>query len=324
MNAFVTGGTGFIGSHLIDLLLKNNFKVYALIRNIKNPKWLKNKNIEFVEGNLFHIPSMPKDIDYIFHVAGITKETKKNDFMRINFMGTKSFLEIIEKNNISPKKFIHVSTLSSAGPSLDGTPKREDDVPQPVSKYGLSKFMAENQVILYKEKFPVVIVRPPAIFGPRDKDTYIFFKMVNKGFLPYIGWGRKFYSFCYISDLVNGIFLSAEKYVKSGEIINIAHTESFSLDEFLNILVKYLNPTKTIKLKFPTPFVYIAASISTFLNNFKKSPSIFTLDKFKEMRYPYWTCDTKKAEKILSFQAENDLEKSVQNTVQWYKENSWL
>ena len=123
MRALVTGGTGFIGSHLINHLLdKNKAEVYALVRNLENLKWLKGMDIRFLDGNLFSIPSLPTNIDYVFHIAGITKARKLADYYTVNQHGTASLFQALQAQNIKPKRIFLLSSTAAAGPSRDGNP----------------------------------------------------------------------------------------------------------------------------------------------------------------------------------------------------------
>src|SRR5258706_12850439 len=111
--AFVTGATGFIGSHLVDELLKKNYKIKCLVRKNSSTKWLDGKPVEFVYGDLFSHDILEKalaDVDYVYHVGGVTFAKRKEEFIRGNVEATKSLLEACMEYNPNLKKFIHVSS----------------------------------------------------------------------------------------------------------------------------------------------------------------------------------------------------------------------
>ncbi|MEO8447108.1 MAG: NAD(P)-dependent oxidoreductase, partial [bacterium] len=173
MKALVTGATGFVGSHLVDRLIEKNYEVYCLKRKTSSTKWLDGKNVKFVEGDLFSNEALGnciREMDYVFHVAGLVKAKTKQGFYHGNTEATKNLLEITYKVNPGIKKFIFISSQAAAGPTLTDKPKDENDKPEPITTYGITKLKAEEEVEKYKDKFPVTIIRPPAVFGPRDTE----------------------------------------------------------------------------------------------------------------------------------------------------------
>jgi len=208
MRALVTGGTGFIGSHLINHLLDDgDAEVYALVRDTKNLKWLDGLDVHFLNGDLFSIPSLPTNIEYVFHIAGITKARKLADYYTVNQYGTASLFQSLRAQNISPKKIFFLSSTAAAGPSLDGNPVKEDDEPHPVTAYGKSKLLGEKEALEFKEDFPLVIIRVGAVYGPRDKDFLSYFKTIKKGILLSLASRKRWYCLCYIKDLIHSFDL---------------------------------------------------------------------------------------------------------------------
>ena len=129
MKAFVTGATGFVGSHLVDKLLNMDYDVYCLKRKTSNLRWLKDKKINFVEGDLFDndvLEDVIKKVDYVFHVAGVVKSKKKQGFHRGNSEATKNLVEIAYKANPKLIRFVHVSSLAACGPNPNEKPITED------------------------------------------------------------------------------------------------------------------------------------------------------------------------------------------------------
>jgi len=323
MKAFITGGTGFIGSHLIEFLLKEGFEIFALVRNLNNIRWLKGLDIHFLKGDLFSIPPLPTDTDYVFHAAGLTKATHMASYYTVNHQGTASLFQALSSQNISPKKIIYLSTLAAAGPSISGNAVRESDLPHPITPYGESKLMAEIEALKFKDFFPIVILRIAAVFGPRDRDFLQYFQLIKRSILGSLGSKQRFLSLCYIKDLVEALFLSTQKEVKSGEIFNIANTNPYSWDEFGEAAGQAMGK-KLIKVKVPSPLVYLAALFSDLGGKITKTPAVMNRYKFKEMMQEGWIADTRKAEEKLSFHPRYSLQDAVQETIDWYLENNWL
>jgi len=326
MKAFITGATGFVGSHLVDALLKKNYEVYCLIRKTSNLRWLKNKNVHFVEGDLFSnevLANVLIDMDYVFHVAGVVKSKDKAGFEKGNYLSTKNLLELTLKNNQNIKKFIHISSGAVCGPNPDDNPMNEDYICKPRTTYGVTKKMAEVEVIKYKDKFPVAIVRPPAVFGPRDTEILVYFKTFSKGLNSVMGFSEKYLSLIYVEDLVSGIILAAEKNTVSGSIYFICSDKEYNWNDIGNITSGILGK-KAIKLRIPHWFVYTVGAIAQFFSVFSKNAATLNLEKCFDITRKKWVFSNEKAKKELGFKEQYTLEESFKKTIDWYKEMKWL
>ncbi len=323
MKALLTGGTGFIGSHLAELLLDKSAEIFALVRDPHNLKWLKGLNIHLLEGDLLSIPSLPFDIDYVFHVAGLTNSSDVADYYTVNQQGTASLFKSLHDQKILPKKIICLSSLAAVGPSFDGKPVQESDVPHPITPYGKSKLMGEAEALKFKEVYPIVILRAPAVFGPRDKDFLQYFKWIKRGALPAIGSKQRYMSLCYVKDLIRAFYLCSQKELESGEIFNIGDQNPCSYDEFGEFAGQAMGK-KLKKVKIPIPIGYLVALIADIAGRINKKPSILNLGKFKQMRQRAWIADMKKAKDKLSFQPQYSLQNAIQETLNWYLKHDWL
>jgi nucleoside-diphosphate-sugar epimerase len=323
MKALLTGGTGFIGSHLAELLSDKSAEIFALVRDPHNLKWLKGLNIHLLEGDLLSIPSLPSDIDYVFHVAGLTNSSDVADYYTVNQQGTASLFKSLHDQKILPKKIICLSSLAAVGPSFDGTPVQESDVPHPITPYGKSKLRGEAEALKFKEVYPVVILRAPAVFGPRDKDFLQYFKWIKRGALPAIGSKQRYMSLCYVKDLIRALYLCSQEELESGEIFNIGNQNPCSYDEFGELAGQAMGK-KLKKVKIPIPIGYLVALIADIAGRINKKPSILNLGKFKQMRQRGWIADMKKAKEKLSFQPQYSLQDAIQETLNWYLKHNWL
>ena len=323
MKALLTGGTGFIGSHLAELLLDKSAEIFALVRDPHNLKWLNGLNIHLLEGDLLSIPSLPSDIDYVFHVAGLTNSSDVADYYTVNQQGTASLFKSLHDQKILPKKIICLSSLAAVGPSFDGKLVQESDVPHPITPYGKSKLMGEAEALKFKEVYPIVILRAPAVFGPRDKDFLQYFKWIKRGALPAIGSKQRYMSLCYVKDLIRAFYLCSQKELESGEIFNIGDQNPCSYDEFGELAGQAMGK-KLKKVKIPIPIGYLVALIADIAGRINKKPSILNLGKFKQMRQRAWIADMKKAKEKLSFQPQYSLQDAIQETLNWYLKHNWL
>ena len=323
MRAFITGGTGFIGSNLIDYLLTKGIEIFALVRNPHHLTWLEGKNINILEGNLFSIPSLPSDIQYVFHIAGLTKAFKLGDYYTVNQQGTASLFQSLISNKISPTRIVYLSSTAAAGPVLDEGKVKEEDTPHPISPYGKSKLQGEKETLKYSDTYPVTILRAAAVFGPRDLDFLQYFKIIKTGILLSMRSYQGLMNLCYVKDLTRALYLSTQKELKSGEIINIADPRPYSYDELGEIAGRVLEK-KLRKLSLPLSIVYLLALTNELSGIILKKPSIFNRYKYIEMKQKSWVVDTKKAEEKLSFRTQHPVEEAIQETLQWYRRQGWL
>lgn len=325
MKALVTGGRGFIGSFLVEALLEKGYEVHCLLRK-GSLGWLKGLDIRRIDGDITEpeaLQSAVRNMDYIFHLAGALKARNLTDFQKINAGGAKNLLEAVGRNNTGVSRFVLVSSLSAAGPSPAGRPVTETDPPHPVSNYGKSKLLAEKIALEYANKFPVTIVRPPAVYGPRERDIFIYFKYAKKGWRPELSGGPRSFSAIYVKDLVQGILLAAEQSNAVGETYFLCNDVSYSWDEVGKAIASVLG-VQTKRLPLPLSLAFLSAIGSELFGRLTNRLSVINLDKYRELKMQHWVCDNYKARKELGFKTEFDLEKGLTETAEWYVEHGWL
>ncbi|MBI5073877.1 MAG: NAD-dependent epimerase/dehydratase family protein [Nitrospirae bacterium] len=320
MKALVTGATGFIGSFLVEALSRKGYDVTCLVRKTSNIKWLRHLTLQYLYADLDDTDSYAENLGgfaYIFHLAGLTKADTAKDFYHANAECTQKLITATAEKNPALKRFLHVSSLAAAGPSLDSRPLLEDLPACPVSVYGKSKLEGEKAVLSLKGQLPVTIIRPPAVYGPRDTDFFLVFKAVQNRLFPY--WGRSSYSLIYVEDLVQGMILAAEKEVAAEKIYYLADSRIYTNDEVLAAVSSALG-RKAFRLRLPRSVLPIIAAL---LQKIRKK-GIINPDKIQEIRYPHWTCDPARAMKELGFYVETPLGEGFKKTADWYRKEKWL
>jgi len=320
MKALVTGATGFIGSHLVEELIKRGYDVTCLVRKTSNLRWIDGLKVDLIYGDcaeesLLHLP---EDVDYVYHLAGLTKARRDDEFFCVNARGTENLLKAICSKTKRLKRFLYLSSLAAAGPSEDGRPVVETAEPRPVSAYGKSKLEGEFITLKYSGQLPVTIIRPPAVYGPRDRDLFIFFKILKKGFYPY--WGKCYYSMLYVDDLVKGLILASESNDTVGKTYFLSDGGIYTNDEIASEIIHFFN-SKVLKVRVPLSMVSIFLSLAGPIG---KESSIINRDKFREIRYPNWICDSTKAEREIGFRAKVKIKEGIKWTADWYRIHQWL
>lgn len=322
MRVLVTGATGFIGSHLVEALLKRGYEVACLIRRTSNLRWIEGLGVRFIYGDCTDkdtLRGITKGFDYIYHLAGITKAIRRERYFRENSLGTENIVNITAEENPDIKKFIYLCSLSAFGPSHDGRLPVEDDPPHPVSDYGRSKLLGEEAVLNQKNRINVVILRPPAVYGPRDRDIYFFFKLIKKGIIPLWG-GERFLSLLFVEDLISCIISAGEK----GEgIYFVSDGEVYSLESITEMIAGALG-VRTVKLRIPESLLVIVALISEGYYRITSCPPLLNMDKIREAKEKYWICSNSKARREIGFEPGVSLSEGIKRTAAWYKDNGWL
>ena len=314
----LTGATGFIGSHVTKLLLQKGYKLRILTRN----KAFIPENIEEVEVRIVDylnpetLNDVGENVDYVIHMAGVIKGRHFDVFKKGNIYTTKNLLDKLKEYPI--KKFIYLSSQSAAGPSKD-RPLVEEDAPNPVSFYGLSKKIAEEKVS--NSGIPYIILRPSAVFGEGDRETFSLFKMAKLGISFSIGNGPLF-NMIYVKDLASIIVKSMES-----EIVNsiyfVNNGEVYSPRSLNDILKKVMGKKYSFHIKVPLAVATLVAFLNEYYSGLVKQDNMLTREKLRELRQYAWLASNEKLKREL-FSNFTPSEKAFRKTYEWYKAHRWL
>ena len=323
--ALITGANGFAGSLLAAELLKRGFKVSCLVRSTANLRWLKGLDVSVINGEITNKESLKgklKGINYVFHCAGAKQGRDWDDFAKVNVCGTGNLIETALAEAPDLKRFVYLSSMAAMGPSCGSEPSSEAGICNPLTFYGTSKLKGEEEVLKRKNLLPVVILRPPAIYGPRDEDMLAMFKAVKFRVKPFFGLKEKYLNLCYIDDLIQGCVLSAQVPVKSGSVYIVADENIHSWEDVYAEMSLALN-VKALKLKIPVGLILTSALISELVAKGSGKSTMFTRQKVREMN-GNWACDINKAKTELGFKPEYGIKKGIRLTAEWYVKNGWL
>ncbi|MCM2276461.1 MAG: NAD-dependent epimerase/dehydratase family protein [Oligoflexia bacterium] len=332
--ALVTGASGFIGSTLIEQLNEKGFEVHALLRRSSSLANLKEASFKRVEGDLSDLDSLKKavrEVDYVFHLAGATAAPDRAAYFRHNAEGTGLLARAVAEERPGLTRFVYVSSLAAAGPAAGLSPREESEAERPVSSYGESKLQGEKEVLRYRDAYPISIVRPPIVYGPRDKGVFVIIQTVARRVMPILLGsgpdGKKHYSVVHSSDLCRGIVaagLASRERVASGEVFYICSDEIHSYGEFLGTMATALGRLPFLKIPVPKPVVSFAGYGAHFAGKLTGRSYPLNLDKLNEILPDYWICTNRKAKEKLGFTPEFDLAKGMAHAVEWYRKNGWL
>ncbi len=320
MLALVTGGQGFIGSHLCERLLACGHRVRVLARPASSLANLEGLAFETVRGDLTQGDLAPAlaGVGWVFHLAGALEGFREADLMRVNRDGTRRLLAAC-RARAPEARFMLVSSLAAAGPS-GARPRTEADPPRPLTWYGRSKLAAEQEVLA--SGLNSVILRPPVVFGPRDRDVLACFRLAQRGLLPVPGNGRRRYSLLYAPDLADGLLRAAETPCPSGAVFQLTGPDR-TWAEFNRAIAAALGrPARLVPL--PEAALRLCGHGADLWARLRGRPGIFSSQKVLEMLAAGWVASPDKAARELGWTAPTPLDRALAATAAWYRNHGWL
>lgn len=323
----ITGASGFVGYHLINEALKQGFDVYAAVREGSLIEHLSDLPVHFTHLNYDSEDALLREIDekayhYIIHAAGITKAKSFDVYKEVNAGYTQKLVDAARRAAIPIEKFILVSSLAALGPLRDIDSLIQDNGnPQPVTSYGKSKLLAE-QYLAGVTDLPWLIIRPTAVYGPRERDLYVIFKTIKQGLDPHIGRFPQQLSFIYVKDLVR-VLVNALGQPVIQQSYNVSDGEVYSRYALSEIARKVLKK-RALRVHIPVLAVNLLASLMEKLYARRKDTPVLNKEKMHELTAVNWACDISRLQHDLHFQPQYKLQQGLEETLLWYKDQRWL
>ena len=327
MKVFVTGGTGFLGSHVVEQLVAGGHEVVALVRKNSNRTFLSTlANVALVEGSVEDRASLDRGVagvDAVVHSAGLVKARSEAAFFACNRQGTLNLLEAVREHAPKLQRFVHVSSLEACGPSFDRSPVPSEQE-QPVTAYGRSKLDAEKAVLTCKDVFPVVVLRPAAIYGPRDVEFLEAFKAARKRQWPVIGNGEMLGCYTYAPDCARACIQAITADIPSGNIYFVDDGEPLAMARAMgDMLHEALGTSPLLRFGIPFPVLRMASLGVEAYGKVRNKPVMLTREKVAMLSH-HWVCDSSKTKSDLNWSPEVRLGEGLRRTAQWYEEQGWL
>lgn len=327
MRVLVTGGSGFLGSHVAEQLASAGHTVVALVRKTSNRKFLKTlPNVELAEGSVEQRDAVfeaVRDVDAVVHSAGLVKARSEDDFHRVNVEGTRNLLEGARERAPKLRRFVHVSSLEASGPSRDGGPVPHDQE-APVTAYGRSKLLAEKECKKIAGDVPVTILRPAAIYGPRDVEILEAFRAVKRRQYPVIGDGSMRGCYVFGPDCARACVRAIDAEVESGAVYFVDDGVPRTMREAMGELLPEALGTKPL-VRFGVPFGVL--SLASFgveaYGKVRGKAVMLTRDKVAMLKN-HWVSDSERTRKELGWTPEVTLEDGLRKTADWYQREGWI
>ena len=329
MKVLLTGATGFVGSQLLDQLCARDISTRLLLRPKCNTRFIKkalNRSLtEIVEGEINQTEALQKatrDVTHIIHCAGLTKAIEPSEFYEVNQHGTRRLVEAANYRGKQIRQFTLISSLAAAGPAVADSPRRENDPPTPVSHYGQSKLAGENEV-RHHCRVPFTILRPPAVYGPRDGEFLKLFKAVQSHLRPEFGGGRQVLSLVYVAELTEAIIRCLDHPRTENQTYFVSAPETITTAQMGIELEKVLQ-TKAYPLPLPTSFLWPVCVLQEMISRLTGISNVINRQKYAELAAPGWVCDGSQLQNDIGYRPSLTFATGATKTLEWYYQEGWM
>lgn len=316
-----------MGSHILDQLLVRQIPVVVLLRPTSNRAFIAEhlSKIEIRTGGIDDPPSLDAALDgvtHVIHCAGATKALDRAGFFAVNQRGTRNVVEAVNRRYPHIQRLVHISSLAAAGPATSDRPKSEGDEPEPISDYGRSKLAAEREV-RDACQCDWTIIRPPAVYGPRDGEFLRLFKAVKSHLLPRFGGGRQQLTLVYVEDLAAAVESALTHPKASREIFFVGSPAVVTAGELARCIA-IESGHWTLPLPLPNAVLWLACQCTGRISQITKRPSVLSAQKYAELKAPGWVCSVAKLKERLGADCPTSLREGVVKTRDWYLSHGWL
>jgi nucleoside-diphosphate-sugar epimerase len=322
VDILITGATGFVGSHLVEALSRRDVKVRALVRATSDHSFLERFGVERVEGHLGDRDSLRRAMAgaaTVVHMAGAVRALRPTTFHEVNAAGTLRLVEAMEQDG-SAHRLVYLSSLAAAGPA-EGRPVEPDDEPRPLTTYGRSKLAGERHA-LGRVGIATAVLRPPAVYGPRDRELLPFFRLAKRGLLPVIGPLTRRVQMVHVRDLADALVRAVEVPEATG-IFHIAESTAYTWSQMLE-LVEAAVGRRGVRVPVPAALLKTAALGTQVGARMSRRPAVFDHEKALDLLAAGWLCETEAARRDLGFTAATPLPEGLRETAGWYRAHGWM
>jgi len=327
MKVLVTGGTGFLGSHIAQQLGEAGHEVRALVRKTSDTRFLRTlPAVTLFEGAVEDRESCKAavaEMDAVIHCAGLVKARSAAEFRLTNVIGTQYVLDAAREAKDSLKRFVLVSSLAARAPSPTGDRLSPEAEASPVTTYGRTKLEAERAVLACKDDLHVTVVRPTAIYGPRDREMLQLFQYAERRILPFIGDPNGKLTLIYGEDCARAINRCLTADIPSGRAYDLDDGQIYSRTELAEGLEQAAGKKALVRFPIPSPIVWTVGLVSETYGRVANQAVMVTREKVDEL-LQQWVGDSSAAREELGFEPSVLWSEGARLTADWYHANGWI
>ncbi len=309
----VTGASGFIGQALVERLLAEGWRVRLLARRLPSFRPGSAGPVEIVPGDLADPGALRRlvdGVDAVVHLAGLIKARSLAEFMATNRDGVAALLDA-SKFQTTPPRFILLSSLAAREPKL--------------SPYAASKRAGEEVLQSGARDMPWIAIRAPVVYGPGDRETLRFFKVVRRGWAPMAGNGSGRLSAIYVEDLAAALITVLQGKMPPADIYEIddGQTDGYVMADLARLAAAEFG-VQVRKIGIPKALMIGVAALQQSWDRLWRRPTMLSVSKISEIFHPDWLRHDRRLENLIAWRATTKLDSGIAKTIEWYRQKAWL
>jgi nucleoside-diphosphate-sugar epimerase len=327
VKVLLTGANGFVGSHLLDALLARDIPTALLLRPTATLRHIQPRlaRAEIHWGTVTDpvtLPAALQNVTHVIHCAGLTKTVRAAEFHQVNHLGTRHLVDAINTRQPQLDRLILISSLAASHPATSASPAQEDDPSEPITEYGRSKLAGEMEVRAHCH-VPFTILRPAAVYGPRDADFLHLFRAVRNGFAPHFGGGRQELSLVFAPDLAEATLAALDPARAVGKTIHVAAPGFVTAGQLTEEIARQLG-VRPLTPALPAACLLPICAACTLWSRLMGRPHILSLEKYAELTASGWVCSVDRLKTELGFTCPTSAKDGIARTIDWYRAQGWL
>ncbi|MBK7861929.1 MAG: NAD-dependent epimerase/dehydratase family protein [Archangiaceae bacterium] len=325
MRCLITGANGFLGAHLARALCARGDTVRCMVREGSDASALAGVAVERVVSDVTRPDTLAdavKNVEVVFHLAGIRRATQRAAFIEANAEGTRHVAEAMVK--AGARRLVNCGSLAASGPSTARRPRVEDDPFSPEEPYGESKALGEQIAFSFSDRLEVTSIRPARILGPLDHENLSFFKIANRGFILKIGGGPRPLSMVDVDDVVAQLLLQADLPQAVGQAFFSSSDETITLEGVMELAAAALEVKNPRHLYLPAAALAMLGAGADVVSRLTATKLPLNRKLARQLLVPGWTCSIEKAKRLLGYQPRRTISESIARSAKSYVEAEWL
>lgn len=323
----VTGASGFAGYHVVAALHTAGFAVRCLVRTHSRLDLIDAFGPELARGDVTQPETLPpavRDVDAVVHCAGLTRARRPTGFFAVNAEGTQNLCDACADTGGRVQQLIMIGSLAALGPATGpDAPVTEDEPPHPVGPYGESKLAGQQIAASFRNRFPVTILLPPALYGPADIDFLTYFRLIKHGLMLLVGRQTRSLSLLHAEDLARAVVLCLQNSASRQKDYLLEDGSSHTWDEVATTMSRVMD-RKPITIRLPEGLVRAVAQLGGWWGAVSRRPPVVNPDRMQEFLHPHWVCRGRRIRDDLGFAPQFDLTAGFRQTHDWYVSHGWL
>jgi nucleoside-diphosphate-sugar epimerase len=325
MRVLVTGGNGFLGSHVAEKLAADGHDLRLLLRRTSSTAFIDGLDYERAEGDMRSPEALRRavqGVDAVVHCAGLTAARSPAEFEAVNAEGTRVLAEAAAGEGV--ERFVYISSLAAQGPSPDGRFHDPMEVrPRPQNPYGRSKLAGEEHVLRLLDRMTVSALRCPVIYGPRDRALLPFYRFVKLRFIPVYGDGQNQISWVYVKDAAAAIACCLEAPAPTGRIYTISDGGRHTWAKLAAMLGDALGK-RPLQLRVPGTLFGLAGLAGSAAGAILRKPLPLHRHRVSEFSQQFWVCGHERITAELGWEPAYPPDAGIRETLAWYREHGWV